>query len=62
MQRQWVNGDCWLWCERTGVLVLWLGPVQWEGQHAPLHACESCIHRLEAKAISYFLDPRSGPA
>ncbi|MER6145917.1 hypothetical protein ABT174_38905 [Streptomyces sparsogenes] len=49
MQRRWACGDCWLWCERTGIPVLWLGPVQWEGQHAPLYACQSCLRRLEEK-------------
>lgn len=32
-----ITGDCWLGCGRTGVLVIWLGPVQWDGQHAPFY-------------------------
>ncbi|GAA0348085.1 hypothetical protein GCM10009540_80560 [Streptomyces turgidiscabies] len=35
MERQWVTGDCWLGCERTGMSVIWLGPVQWDGRHVP---------------------------
>lgn len=35
MRRRWATGECWLWCERTAARVLWLGPVQWEGSHAP---------------------------
>jgi hypothetical protein len=34
MEWLWITGDCWLGCGRTGVLVIWLGPVQWDGQHA----------------------------
>lgn len=49
MERRWVSGDCWLWCERIAVLVLWLGPVLWEGGNVPLHACGRCIRRLESK-------------
>lgn len=62
MQRKWVTGDCWLWCERTAVPVLWLGPLQWEGQHAPLYACEPCIHRLEQRVHAYLLQKRAAPA
>lgn len=50
MGRRWTSGECWLWCERIAVLVLWLGPVLWEGGYVPLHACERCIRRLESKA------------
>ena len=28
MEWPWITGDCWLGCGRTGVLVIWLGPVQ----------------------------------
>ncbi|MFG2225406.1 hypothetical protein [Streptomyces sp. NPDC048644] len=55
MDRQWTTGDCWLWCQRTGVQVLWLGPVQWDGQHAALHACEACIHHVENKLRAWHL-------
>lgn len=54
MERQWINGDCWLGCQRTGVPVIWLGPVQWDGQHAPFHACEPCLDRLKKQALSYW--------
>ncbi|WP_330309904.1 MULTISPECIES: hypothetical protein [unclassified Streptomyces] len=54
MQAQWVIGDCWLGCERTGVPVIWLGPVQWDGQHAPFMVCEGCLDRLKRQANAYF--------
>ena len=54
MDRSWDTGDCWLWCERTGVPVLWLGPVQWMGHTAPLYACAPCVHHLEGKVRAYF--------
>ena len=56
MERHWVIGDCWLGCESTGVPVIWLGPVQWDGQHAPFMACESCLSRLKAQAEKYFVE------
>ncbi|WP_234324935.1 hypothetical protein, partial [Streptomyces scabiei] len=49
---RWVTGDCWLGCERTSLLVIWLGPVQWDGQHAPFMACEDCLNRIKAQALS----------
>jgi hypothetical protein len=45
--RDWVTGDCWR-CDGTGLPVMWLGPVQSQDQgHAPFHACEPCVQRLE---------------
>ncbi|MGW2951469.1 hypothetical protein [Streptomyces eurythermus] len=58
MVRQWVTGDCWLGCQSTGVPVLWLGPLQWDGQHAPLYSCEPCLDRLMAQAVAYWLNRR----
>lgn len=55
MQAEWATGDCWLGCGRTGVLVIWLGPVQWDGQHAPFMACEDCLNRHKAQALAYFM-------
>ncbi|MEU6406317.1 hypothetical protein [Streptomyces sp. NPDC046985] len=55
MDSSWITGDCWLGCERTGVTVIWLGPVQWDGQHAPFCACEPCLERLKAQALAYFM-------
>jgi hypothetical protein len=55
VQRQWTNGTCWLWCERSDVVVLWLGPVQWEGGHAPLYACQQCIRYLERKLLAWLI-------
>ncbi len=45
----WITGECWLYCERTDVPVMWLGPAQWLGYCAPLHACAPCVRRLNAK-------------
>ncbi|WP_432198886.1 hypothetical protein [Streptomyces sp. bgisy027] len=55
MERQWITGDCWLGCEGDGVPVIWLGPVQWDGQHAPFMACEPCLDRLKRQALAYFM-------
>lgn len=44
--RTWVTGRCWLYCLRPGIPVTWIGPVQVEGQHADLYACEGCIRTL----------------
>ncbi|MEU4898624.1 hypothetical protein AB0B12_39400 [Streptomyces sp. NPDC044780] len=60
MRRRWALGECWLWCERTAVPVLWLGPVIWVGGNAPLLACERCIRHLERKtqdALTRGADP-----
>ncbi|MEE4599155.1 hypothetical protein V2J94_46370 [Streptomyces sp. DSM 41524] len=61
MRRQWTTGNCWLWCERAELPVLWLGPVLWEGGNAPLHACEGCIRRLESKIRSVLIRGASPP-
>lgn len=55
MEAHWVVGDCWLGCGRTGLPVVYLGPVQWDGQHAPFMACENCLSRLMAQAVAYFM-------
>lgn len=55
MNSSWITGDCWLGCERTGVRVTWLGPVQWDGQHAPFYACELCLDRLKVQALTYLM-------
>ena len=55
MQTQWVTKDCWLGCGRTGWPVIWLGPVQGDGQHAPFMACADCLARLKAQALAYFM-------
>ncbi|MFD8774451.1 hypothetical protein [Streptomyces sp. NPDC059916] len=52
-RREWMTGECWLYCERSGVLVLYVGPLQEDGQHAPIYACEDCLNRLRGKARRY---------
>ncbi|MEV6588148.1 hypothetical protein [Streptomyces acidicola] len=59
MKAHWVISDCWLGCGRIGVPVVWLGPLQWDGQHAPFMACEDCLNRLKGQAIAYFLQRRT---
>lgn len=49
MRREWMVGECWLYCERSGVPVLWLGPVQEDGCTAHLYACVDCLARLRGK-------------
>ncbi|BBC28766.1 hypothetical protein SGFS_000570 [Streptomyces graminofaciens] len=55
MESRWVFGDCRLGCQSTGVLVTWLGPVQWDGQHSPFMTCGPCLSRLRAQAEQYFI-------
>jgi len=50
--RVWTVGECWR-CDRTGVPVLWLGPVQTDHGTGPFLACEPCIRRLEAKVYAH---------
>ncbi|MFF5668766.1 hypothetical protein ACFY8S_01295 [Streptomyces hygroscopicus] len=64
MQRRWALGECWLWCERTAVPVLWLGPALWEGGNAPIHACSWCIRHLESRVrgvLTRGADPAPAP-
>ncbi|WP_435601416.1 hypothetical protein [Streptomyces sp. C10-9-1] len=42
--------------------MIWLGPVQWDGQHAPFYACEPCLDRLQAQALAYFMERRPASA
>jgi hypothetical protein len=62
MEWPWITGDCWLGCRSTGVLVVLLGPVQWDGQHAPFYACEPCLDRHRAQALTYFTEQRPASA
>ncbi|WP_234367430.1 hypothetical protein [Streptomyces pluripotens] len=34
---------------------IWLGPLQWDGQHAPVYACEDDLNRLKAQALAHFM-------
>jgi hypothetical protein len=62
MESRWGIGDCRLECENTGVLVTWLGPVQWDGQHAPLMTCGPCLTRLQAQAQQHFINRQPAAA
>ncbi|PJE95831.1 hypothetical protein CUT44_21515 [Streptomyces carminius] len=44
--RTWITGQCWLYCLRPQVPVMWIGPVWAEGQQAGLYACEGCVQTL----------------
>jgi hypothetical protein len=44
----WVTGDCWLYCRRTGLSVMWVGTAQTVSMYAPLYACEQCLVELAA--------------
>lgn len=47
----------------TGVLVMFLGPVQTDSGSAPFEACEPCVLRLEARVFAYNTSgPGSRPA
>ncbi|MFB6711826.1 hypothetical protein ACFCZY_03020 [Streptomyces sp. NPDC056237] len=43
----WVTGDCWLYCRREGVRVLWIGSVHAPGAMADLYACGPCVAELD---------------
>ncbi|MDQ1019000.1 hypothetical protein [Streptomyces afghaniensis] len=58
MLLEWTTGDCWR-CDGTGLAVTWVGPIQWDGQHAPLYLCEPCLTAAERKAHRYFMQRRS---
>ncbi|MFH7336625.1 hypothetical protein [Streptomyces sp. KHY 26] len=52
---EWISGTCWK-CERTGLLVTWVGPARLDGQHAPIYLCQSCLAAVERRAARYFMD------
>jgi hypothetical protein len=62
MEQTWVTGACWLGCERTDLPVIWLGPVQWDGQHAPFMCCGDCLARLKKQALDYFMQRQPATA
>ncbi|MFE5091772.1 hypothetical protein ACFRCI_15525 [Streptomyces sp. NPDC056638] len=43
----WVTGDCWLYCRREGVRVLWVGSVNTPGATGDLYACGPCVAELD---------------
>lgn len=62
MDRKWSVGECWLYCERDGVHVLWLGPVQENGSSAPFYTCADCLDRLRTKFWRHMAARDSAPA
>ncbi|MFJ4677551.1 hypothetical protein [Kitasatospora sp. NPDC088783] len=49
----WTVGDCWLYCGRTSVRVLWLGPVTAAGGvTAELLVCADCISTLHGREVA----------
>ncbi|MER5771011.1 hypothetical protein [Streptomyces sp. NPDC001985] len=52
--RAWVRGMCWLYCRRTGIPVLWIGPATTEGLHAPIYGCAPCVAELEHMIWQHF--------
>ncbi|WP_019548648.1 hypothetical protein [Streptomyces sulphureus] len=62
MQRQWIEGgECWR-CDRAGVPVLWLGPVQTDAGTAPFYACDPCVRRIEARVQEELAAQDTAPA
>ncbi|OIJ88144.1 hypothetical protein BIV25_37180 [Streptomyces sp. MUSC 14] len=47
---EWIADECWR-CDAQGVPVTWVGPVQWDGEHAPFRLCEPCLTAIERKAL-----------
>ncbi|MFG2912738.1 hypothetical protein ACGF0D_07580 [Kitasatospora sp. NPDC048298] len=59
---EWGTGDCWLYCERESVPVLWLGVVTAAGGvRAGLAACAECIAVLHGKAVAEMLGRDRSP-
>ncbi|MER7841646.1 hypothetical protein ABTY98_38620 [Streptomyces sp. NPDC096040] len=48
MTAAWFTGDCWR-REAADVPVVWVGPIQAEGQHAPLNLCAPCLDAVERR-------------
>lgn len=61
MNRRLIDGECWL-CDGEQLPVMWLGPVQTDRGSAPLHACESCVRRLESRVRAYQAQEDAAPA
>ncbi|WP_093849114.1 hypothetical protein [Streptomyces pini] len=51
--REWVTGMCWLYCRRSGIPVIWLGPVNSSGMQAPLYGCGECVAELDHMVWAY---------
>ncbi|MFJ5035549.1 hypothetical protein ACIQB5_47860 [Streptomyces sp. NPDC088560] len=50
---EWTVDECWR-CDAPDVPVTWVGPVQWDGEHAAFRLCEPCLTAIERKAQIYF--------
>lgn len=47
----WTLRRCWLGCRRTGVSVIWVGPVMLpDGVHVPAFGCRACPAHVTAVA------------
>lgn len=53
--REWITGMCWLYCRRSGIPVIWLGPVTSSGMQAPLYGCQECIAELDHMFWTYLV-------
>ncbi|MFF3122927.1 hypothetical protein ACFVRD_11265 [Streptomyces sp. NPDC057908] len=60
----WVTGNCWLYCRREGVRVLWVGSVHAPGATGDLYACGPCVAELDhmVRVQSHARDAPAGPA
>ncbi|MEU6018665.1 hypothetical protein ABZ826_32975 [Streptomyces sp. NPDC047515] len=58
----WVTGNCWLYCRREGVRVLWVGSVHTPGATGDLYACGPCVAELDhmVRVQSYARDATAG--
>lgn len=46
---------CRLYCRRSGIPVIWIGPAQFEGMSAPMFGCANCIAELEHMIGQHFV-------
>ncbi len=44
---------CWLYCRRSHIPVIWLGPVTSSGIQAPFYGCRECIAELDHMVWAY---------
>ncbi|MQS01161.1 hypothetical protein [Streptomyces alkaliterrae] len=42
-----MTGECWLFCRREGVAVLWVGSVTTPGATGDVYACGPCLAELD---------------
>ncbi|GAA2230092.1 hypothetical protein GCM10010104_24080 [Streptomyces indiaensis] len=51
-RHEWqARGECWLWCGRDDVEVMWIRPVRSSGMHAALYAYRACLYEPDQRVL-----------